>query len=194
MLEAERLFNGSDDEGLHNNRHHVNEMVGLLGEPPEAFLRRSPHARRLFDETGRRSAAAAPAIIRSQALIILQENGVQSLLLLAYRWSVEQKIFKETAKQRSLTSCSPCFVGCPRKGKLQGNSYCIPGYQKQSVEAPGHVPSLKRRFQGLRGSQTNAFASCMDPWKPSRIIWSYKVNLLTDEIWSFNNVQIYNEF
>ena len=53
MLEAEHLFHGSDSEGLHNNRYHVNEIVGLLGEPPKAFLRRSPHASRLFDESGR---------------------------------------------------------------------------------------------------------------------------------------------
>lgn len=53
MLEAEHLFYGSDSEGLHNNRYHVNEIVGLLGEPPQTFLRRSPHASRLFDETGR---------------------------------------------------------------------------------------------------------------------------------------------
>lgn len=57
MLEAEYLFDGSDDEGLHNNRYHMNERVGLLGEPPAAFLRRSPHASRLFDETGMSSDA-----------------------------------------------------------------------------------------------------------------------------------------
>lgn len=56
MLEAEHLFSGCDTEGLHNNRYHVNEMVSLLGDPSEAFLRRSPHASRLFDENGRSTA------------------------------------------------------------------------------------------------------------------------------------------
>lgn len=53
MLHVEHLFDGSDSEGLHNNRYHINEIVNLLGEPPEAFLRRSPHSKRLFDESGR---------------------------------------------------------------------------------------------------------------------------------------------
>jgi hypothetical protein len=53
MLEAERLFDGFDSEGHHNNRFHMKETVRLLGDPPEAFLRRSPHTGRFFHETGR---------------------------------------------------------------------------------------------------------------------------------------------
>jgi serine/threonine-protein kinase SRPK3 len=34
----------------------VKEMVDLLGEPPEDFLRRSEHSSRLFDENGKYSA------------------------------------------------------------------------------------------------------------------------------------------
>ena len=53
MLEVDHLFDGSDDEGFHNNRFHMNEIVNLLGLPPKAFLRRSPHASRLFDDAGK---------------------------------------------------------------------------------------------------------------------------------------------
>jgi hypothetical protein len=30
----------------------MKQMVDLLGEPPEAFIRRSEHASRLFDDNG----------------------------------------------------------------------------------------------------------------------------------------------
>lgn len=53
MLEVNHLFEGTDSEGFHNNRYHMNEIVSLIGEPPEAFLRMSPHAGRFFDATGK---------------------------------------------------------------------------------------------------------------------------------------------
>jgi hypothetical protein len=34
----------------------MKEMVDLLGEPPQAFLRRSSHSSRVFDENGKRPA------------------------------------------------------------------------------------------------------------------------------------------
>lgn len=52
MIEAEFLFHGYSKEGRHNNRHHMHEMVCLLGEPPLEFLQRSPHTWRLFSENG----------------------------------------------------------------------------------------------------------------------------------------------
>lgn len=52
MLEVDHLFDGYDEEGYHNNRVHVGEMVSLLGDPPQEFLRRSPNTWRLFDENG----------------------------------------------------------------------------------------------------------------------------------------------
>jgi hypothetical protein len=52
MIEAKYLFNGYDEEGFHNHRYHMHEIVCLLGEPPSAFLQRSPHTWRLFDENG----------------------------------------------------------------------------------------------------------------------------------------------
>lgn len=52
MLEVDHLFDGRDEEGLHNNRFHMREMVSLLGEPPAEFLRRSPQTWRLFDGAG----------------------------------------------------------------------------------------------------------------------------------------------
>ena len=53
MAEAKHLFDGHDQEGRHNNRHHMHEMVCLLGEPPSTFLERSPHTWRLFGDNGR---------------------------------------------------------------------------------------------------------------------------------------------
>jgi hypothetical protein len=55
MIEAKYLFHGYDIEGSHNNRHHMHEVVSLLGEPPSRFRECSPHTWRLFDENGRTS-------------------------------------------------------------------------------------------------------------------------------------------
>jgi len=52
MVEAKYLFHGYSPGGRHNNRHHMHEMVCLLREPPSAFLERSPHTWRLFDDKG----------------------------------------------------------------------------------------------------------------------------------------------
>lgn len=92
MLEAEHLFCGSDSEGLHNNRYHVNEMVGLLGEPPQSFLHRSPHASRLFDETGRSSPTECSGCARDQGAnhhISDQGSGMQTHPLPRYRWKAD---------------------------------------------------------------------------------------------------------
>ncbi|KAK3073003.1 hypothetical protein LTR53_005776 [Teratosphaeriaceae sp. CCFEE 6253] len=56
MLELDHLFVGEDEEGEHNNRLHMREIVNLLGEPPSGFLRRSPQSWRLFDELGKATA------------------------------------------------------------------------------------------------------------------------------------------
>jgi len=55
MVEAKYLFHGYDKEIRHTNRHHMHEMVCLLGEPPARFLERSPHTWRLFDGKGKLS-------------------------------------------------------------------------------------------------------------------------------------------
>lgn len=137
MLEAEHLFDGSDSEGLHNNRYHLNEIVGLLGEPPQTFLRRSPHASRLFDETGRSSLIGSSGCVQDQGAnhhISDQESGMQTLPLPPYRWKADQNTSKGTAKQRSLVFYNLCFVGYPRKEKAQENFSSIPGYQKTATE------------------------------------------------------------
>lgn len=142
MLEAEHLFHGSDSEGLHNNRYHVNEMVGLLGEPPQTFLRRSPHASRLFDETGRSSPIGSSGCVQDQGAnhhIYDQENGMQTLLLPPCRWTADQNTLKWTAKQRSSIFYNLCFVGYPRKEKAQENFSSIPGYQKTATEKHYYV-------------------------------------------------------
>ena len=46
----EHLFNARDDEGNHNNRYHLAEMINSLGPPPTELLRRSPNTSRVFDE------------------------------------------------------------------------------------------------------------------------------------------------
>ncbi|KAK0263291.1 hypothetical protein B0A54_00652 [Friedmanniomyces endolithicus] len=52
MLEVDHLLDGTDEEGQHNNRLHMHEIVSLLSVPPFEFLRRSPQTWRLFDEFG----------------------------------------------------------------------------------------------------------------------------------------------
>lgn len=52
MVAAEHLFDGRDEEDVHNNRTRMWEMVNLLGLPPATFLQRSPHVHRLFDTSG----------------------------------------------------------------------------------------------------------------------------------------------
>lgn len=53
MVEVDFLFDGYSDEGRHNNRFHMHEVICLLGEPPFEFLERSPHTWRLFDDRGK---------------------------------------------------------------------------------------------------------------------------------------------
>ncbi|EME41720.1 hypothetical protein DOTSEDRAFT_73941 [Dothistroma septosporum NZE10] len=50
---SHHLFDGRDEEGLHNNRVHLGEMVGLIGHPPLDFQRRSENAWRVFDAQGK---------------------------------------------------------------------------------------------------------------------------------------------
>ncbi|KAK0326711.1 hypothetical protein LTR54_002322 [Friedmanniomyces endolithicus] len=52
MLEVDHLLDGTDEEGQHNNRLHMHEIVSLLSVPPFEFLRRSPQTWRFFDEFG----------------------------------------------------------------------------------------------------------------------------------------------
>lgn len=52
MIQISHLFDGHDEEGYHNNRAHIGEMVGLLGHPPMEMQRQSAHAWRVFDEQG----------------------------------------------------------------------------------------------------------------------------------------------
>jgi serine/threonine-protein kinase SRPK3 len=46
------LFDGRDEEGYHNNRFHLSEMVAYLGPPPLELLGQSEHSTRVFDEIG----------------------------------------------------------------------------------------------------------------------------------------------
>lgn len=52
MIEAKQLCDEYDEESFHNHRCHMHEVVCLFGEPPSAFLPRSPHTWRVFDEDG----------------------------------------------------------------------------------------------------------------------------------------------
>lgn len=53
MVETKHLFDGYDEEGFHNHRCHMHEIVYLLRETPSIFLQRSPHTWRLFDDNGK---------------------------------------------------------------------------------------------------------------------------------------------
>ncbi|CAK1363102.1 unnamed protein product [Cercospora beticola] len=53
MLQVSHLFDGHDEEGYHNNRVHIGEMVGLLGHPPMEMQRQSVHSSKVFDEQGK---------------------------------------------------------------------------------------------------------------------------------------------
>ena len=55
MMENKHLFDARDNEGLHNNRYHVAEMVAYLGIPPKEFQRRSSNTPLVFDEEGESS-------------------------------------------------------------------------------------------------------------------------------------------
>jgi serine/threonine-protein kinase SRPK3 len=55
MVEIKHLFRGHDDNGDHNNRVHMAQIVSLLGLPPKEFLQRSPQSWRLFDDDGAKS-------------------------------------------------------------------------------------------------------------------------------------------
>lgn len=62
MVQAQYLFDGRDEEGFHNNRVHLGEMVALVGHPPVDFQRRSEHAWRVFDDEGRLSGPESATI------------------------------------------------------------------------------------------------------------------------------------
>lgn len=83
MVEVEHLFDGYSDEGRHNNKFHMHEIVCLIGEPLSEFLERSPHTWRLFDDQGKsfRIPDPKPAFFEkfiSAVLIIYKENGKMS--------------------------------------------------------------------------------------------------------------------
>lgn len=149
MLEAEHLFCGSDSEGLHNNRYHVNEMVGLLGEPPQSFLHRSPHASRLFDDTGRLSPTECSGCARDQGAnhhISDQGSGVQAHLLLLCPWKADPNTLQWPAEQKSLTFYNLCFAGYPKKEKAQENFSSIPGYQRIDNKKHYYIAAFGGRF------------------------------------------------
>jgi hypothetical protein len=52
LVENKHLFDGRDEEGEHNNRFHISEMVAYIGVPPVEFQKRSEHAHRVFNEDG----------------------------------------------------------------------------------------------------------------------------------------------
>lgn len=52
MVEAELLFNGRDDEGDHNNRVHLTQVIELIELPPRDFLERRTESWRAFDHEG----------------------------------------------------------------------------------------------------------------------------------------------
>ncbi|EXJ53505.1 uncharacterized protein A1O5_13281 [Cladophialophora psammophila CBS 110553] len=52
MMENKHLFDARDDEGLHNNRCHVAEMIAYLRTPLIEFQRRSTKTTLVFDEQG----------------------------------------------------------------------------------------------------------------------------------------------
>ncbi|KAG5302383.1 protein kinase [Histoplasma capsulatum G186AR] len=52
MIENKHLFDAQDDEGFHNNRYHIAEMVAYLSIPPKTFQQRSPNTPLVFDEAG----------------------------------------------------------------------------------------------------------------------------------------------
>jgi serine/threonine-protein kinase SRPK3 len=52
LVENKHLFDGRDEEGEHNNRFHISEMVAYLGVPPIEFQKRSEHAHKVFNEDG----------------------------------------------------------------------------------------------------------------------------------------------
>ena len=48
------MFDGIDpEEEEYSNRHHLAEMIALLGPPPVDFLRRSHTSSEYFDEDGK---------------------------------------------------------------------------------------------------------------------------------------------
>lgn len=57
MLENFHLFDARDDEGFHNNRYHIAEIIAFLGSPPKVFLQRSSKTSLVFDEEGERSSS-----------------------------------------------------------------------------------------------------------------------------------------
>lgn len=129
MLEVNHLFDGLDDEGFHNNRFHMNEIVSLLGLPPKASLGRSPHTSRLFDETGESCVLACLELISADQYACDQEIGSLILPSKLYHWRAVQDTFLEKARRSSLTSCNQCSAGSPRRGKVQQSCSHMPGYR-----------------------------------------------------------------
>lgn len=52
MIQCQHLFDGHEEEGYHNNRVHIGEMVSLLGHPPMELQHRSNNSWRIFDDEG----------------------------------------------------------------------------------------------------------------------------------------------
>jgi hypothetical protein len=100
----EHLFDARDDEGFHNNRYHLAEMITYLGPPPTELLRRSPNTPRVFDEGGELEFSVRQSI----ADALLQEIGKAVL-----RWphALSRTLRNASAartRPRFYVSCAPC--------------------------------------------------------------------------------------
>ncbi|KAI9666019.1 MAG: hypothetical protein M1821_003954 [Bathelium mastoideum] len=52
LFEGTRLFPARNADGYYSERHHLAQMVAILGPPPLGFLRKSEKSRRFWDEDG----------------------------------------------------------------------------------------------------------------------------------------------
>ncbi|KAM0701787.1 hypothetical protein Q7P35_010696 [Cladosporium inversicolor] len=100
MVEAKHLFDGYDEEGFHNYRCHMREIVCLLGEPPSIFLQRSLHTWRLFDDNGKWKAqpplCAVPLVVRLTQLHGQDRDEFLDFMTSLLRWLPETRL---TAQQ-----------------------------------------------------------------------------------------------
>jgi hypothetical protein len=114
----------------------VKEMVDLLGEPPEDFLRRSEHSSRLFDENGKYSADCSLDGAVDQ--IADYRFGVSG------KWIAEPPITALSLQNRAkhiegdskveILDFLKSMLGCLRRGRVRGNCLGILGCLDVRIE------------------------------------------------------------
>jgi hypothetical protein len=115
----------------------MKEMVDLLGEPPEDFLRRSEQSSRLFDENDKYSVDCSHDGAVDQIAdyrFVFSGKWIAEPPITALPLENRAKHIQGDSKAEILDFLNLCFVGCLRRGRVRGNCLGILGCRDVRIE------------------------------------------------------------